>query len=88
MSQVTVKFNIGDVFYTFDSDIGSIGRHVVSAINIEKSTSSLTTSNIYVSLDGRMSFYEGDTYTDVEIRELANNWILEKSITIFSSAGL
>ena len=31
---------------------------------------------------------EQELYTDVEVKELANCWLIEKSVSIFSRAGL
>lgn len=89
MSDISVKFGIGEVFYTFDSDLGAISRHVVSAIRIESPTSSSGISVLYITAAAsRLQFYEYEVYNSTEVTELANNWLLEKSVTIFSSVGL
>lgn len=89
MSDISVKFGIGEVFYTFDSDLGVIFRHVVSAIRIESPTSGSDISVIYITPStGRLQFHEYEVYNSTEITELANNWLIEKSVTMFSSVGL
>ena len=89
MSTVELKFNLGEVFYTFDPDLGVIHRHVVSQISLVRpiSINTLPTTK-FIPIGGGEGYLDSEAYTESEVRELANAWLLEKSISMFTSVGL
>ena len=98
MASISTKFGVGDTAYLFDYR-GVITRVIISGININ--TSNFNTEVVYTLKQssikdngtGMLSKAqeqapEQDVYTDVEVKELANTWLLEKSVSIFTNAGL
>jgi hypothetical protein len=99
MSSIATKFGIGDTAYTFDGNGGYIRRHIVKGIEIKSSTFDtevmyyLSPSPAVASVSSTVSKYaqsapEQELYNDVEVKELANVWLIDKSVSIFSYAGL
>ena len=99
MAVITTKFGIGDTAYTFDYQSGKIIRFVIKAIAINTSTfnteimyeltlSSNTSYQSATITKSLQSIAEQDLYTDDEVKELANAWLIDKSVSIFTNAGL
>lgn len=99
MASIATKFGIGDTAYTFDGVCGIIHRAIVRSI--AANTSNFNTEIMYEltpsSTNGvqnasipksQQHVAEQDLYTDVEVKDLANIWLIEKSVSIFSNAGL
>jgi hypothetical protein len=94
MSVITTKFSVNDVCYTFDSFQGIIYRHTVKEIG-----TTVKNNDIEISYDltgttpplaqrTKDREYEQSLYTETEVKDLANTWLINKSISIFSNAGL
>lgn len=97
MASIATKFSIGDIVYTFNGEFGCIIRYVVKGITI--TTSSVDTEIMYKlnasvnsvppnSVSTHSSLPEQDLYTESEVTDLANSYLIEKSVSIFSNAGL
>ena len=99
MASIATKFGIGDTAYTFDGAGGIIYRSIIKAISVN--TSNFNTEIMYEltpsSTNGGQTatipkthqhIPEQDLYTDVEVKDLANTWLIDKSVSIFSNAGL
>jgi len=86
MASLQTKFGLGDVFYTFNSDLGEISRFSVSSVSVASNLSNRTLIT-YTTTSGS-KHYEYDAMSADEVREIANAWLLEKSISIFSNVGL
>jgi len=99
MASIATKFGIGDTAYTFEGTVGIITRVVVRSISVN--TSNFNTEIIYELTPNpanggsnanitksQQHAAEQDLYTDVEVKDLANTWLIEKSVSIFSKAGL
>jgi len=95
MSALTTKFSIGDLCYTFDSSFGIIHRHIVHEIHTVSKTIDLeityVLTNSIPEKVGRLPNnpeYEQNLLTEAEVKDLANLWLINKSVNIFSAAGL
>ena len=96
MSSIDTKFSIGDVCYTFDDDLGIIYRSVVAKISISSNRSDLEISYTLTSpspdppTGGNYAkiYYEQTLHTEDEIKDIANTWLIQKSVSIFSNTGL
>ena len=87
MSAINTKFSTGDICYTFDHTTGQIKKHEISGISI------YIKSGIEVLYELMPPIFqnpleEQEVYTKEEVKELANCWLIEKSVSIFSKAGL
>ena len=95
MAVITTKFSVGDVTYSFDAVNGIIYRSVVKEVIVSsKNTETEVTyalANTTPVKGGSLPNgpeYEQNLYTDVEVKDLANTWLINKSVSIFSNAGL
>ncbi len=101
MADILTKFSIGDACYTFDSTAGNIVRYVVIGINAQISSSSVIdiiyTAQPSITPNALGTFYSSSPtisieeqllYTAVEVTELANAFLVQKSVSIFTNAGL
>jgi len=99
MASILTKFGIGDTAYTFDYQTGKITRFIIKAISINTSTfnteifyevtlSSNTTYQSAVISKNVQNAAEQDLYTEDEVKDLANSWLIDKSVSIFTNAGL
>lgn len=99
MASLTTKFSIGDTCYTFEYTSGIISRYIISGISLNTSHSnteimySLKMSSNNIQRTGPQTSTvtqaeEQVLYTELEVKEIANTWLLEKSVSIFSNAGL
>lgn len=93
MSTITTKFSIGDVCYTFDPGIGVIYRHVVKSVFTTTKNSDVEVSYDLKSMPSNTRLTESlhaeqDLYTELEVKDVANVWLLDKSVSIFSTVGL
>lgn len=95
MAAITTKFSVGEVCYTFDSKHGIIFRNVVQEINMsfklnDTEVAYKLTNTVPVS-EGRVQAsqeYEQNLYSEAEVKDLANTWLINKSVSIFSQVGL
>jgi hypothetical protein len=95
MASITTKFSVNDVAYTFDLSAGIIYRGVVHDITVNTKQGDL---EITYQLTGvtpasgsrlpNAPEYEQNLYTEVEVKDIANTWLINKSVSIFSNAGL
>jgi hypothetical protein len=99
MSSLTTKFAINDVCYSFDSVYGIIYRHVVDSITIVAKNNDMeiqyhlsrTTPTTGMSVGQKIAHdtkYEQQLYTETEVKDIANTWLIEKSVSIFANVGL
>lgn len=96
MASINTKFSVGNIAYMFDPQSGVIYRGVVHGININNTqmdteiTYKLT--GIIPNNGGRLptgaAEYEQILYTDAEVKDVANAWLVNKSVSVFSDAGL
>ena len=88
MSVINTKFSADDTCYTFDGWTGQIKRHSVNGlvITVQKDTTEILYDLLPPTSHNPLE--EQELYTESEVKELANCWLLEKSISIFSKAGL
>jgi hypothetical protein len=99
MAAITTKFSVNDVCYTFDNKSGIIYRGIVHQITVTSKALGDTEvvymlANITPDQSGNTlrsasnMEYEQNLYTQAEVTELANVWLMNKSVNIFSNAGL
>ena len=89
MSTLTTKFGIGDIFYTFDPVVGVITPHVVVGIGISAIGGvNMTPEITYTAVRTIGTFSEPDCLASQEALDIGNAWLAERSITMFTSAGL
>jgi hypothetical protein len=95
MAVINTKFSVGDIIYTFNASTGTIYRSIVSEINIVNKNSDIEVTynlvNTVPAMSGRIHAgpeYEQNMHTEAEVKELANVWLMKKSLSIFSDAGL
>lgn len=99
MASLTTKFSIGDVCYTFEYTAGLIYRYTITGITLNTSHSNTEIIYTLKASAGSTSRTGAQTpvstqseeqllYTEAEIKEIANTWLIEKSVSIFSNAGL
>jgi hypothetical protein len=97
MLTINTKFSVGDPCYSFDSFSGTIYRNIVHTVTTSTSSITADTEVLYVlthttpQSKGRINNdqeYEQNLYTEAEVKEIANVWLINKSINIFSNAGL
>lgn len=87
MATLTTKFGIGDTLYLFNSETGVISRDVVYGIAIFSKTLDCQPEIQYIlRTHGKIS--EPDAFTDVEVKDLGNAWLAERSVAMFSSVGI
>ena len=101
MAAVSTKFSINDVCYTFDSKAGVIYRSIVHAIKVDyknlgdvevmyqlaNTTPDPSTGTTAVRVPTAAE-YEQNLLTEAEVKDLANTWLINKSLSIFQNAGL
>jgi len=92
---VTPKFSVGDICYTFDSTSGIISRSIVHEITVNLKLND--TEVLYIlkntqpdpkTRTSAAPEYEQTLLTEAEVKEVANTWLINKSVSIFSNAGL
>lgn len=88
MSAIHTKFSVGDTCYTFESWTGQIKKHEIQGIFITMNTGVEVMYQLIPPPANQNTLEEQELYTDVEVKELANCWLIEKSVSIFSRAGL
>lgn len=95
MSVINTKFSVTDVCYTFNTATGVIYRHVVheifTALKYNDSEIKYNLTGTTPSVSGRVNpsdEYEQNLYTEAEVKDLANTWLISKSVNIFMDAGL
>ena len=96
MSTITTKFNINGVCYTFDNEKGIIYRSVIKEIfttvknnDIEINYTLMnTTPPVNATRLATGTEYEQNLYTEEEIKDVCNTWLVNKSISVFRDAGL
>ena len=95
MSVITTKFSLGDTCYTFDHITGIIYRNTIDEVRITSKSGDMevlySLSNIFpvrTEKNRQTTEYEQNLYTETEIKDLANTWLINKSVSIFSNAGL
>jgi hypothetical protein len=95
MAVITTKFSAGDVVYSFDQHAGIIYRSVVHEVNVMSRNAEVEVTYTLVSTTPKKPNacpsgpeYEQNLYTDIEVKDLANTWLVNKSVSIFSTAGL
>ncbi len=99
MASIVTKFGIGDTAYTFDGVGGHIIRSIIKSISASTSnfntevTYELVMSSVNTTQNANIVktpqyIAEQELYTDVEVKDLANTWLIDKSVSIFSNAGL
>ena len=95
MAVISTKFAVNDVCYTFNSTTGSIHRHLVHEVSTHQRHSDTEIKYSLINttpvVPGRVNTepeYEQNLYTEVEVKDLANTWLINKSISVFSNAGL
>ena len=95
MAVITTKFSVGDLVYSFDAVNGIIYRSVVHEVKVNSKN---TETEVTYDLSGTTPKkggslpngpeYEQNLYTEVEVKDIANTWLINKSVSIFSNAGL
>ena len=101
MSVITTKFSVGDLVYTFDNKAGIIYRSIVHEINVTSKNTDLEVTYFLnnttpdpkssVTSPARVTTnaeYEQNLHTELEIKDIANTWLINKSLSIFQNAGL
>ncbi|MCI4436148.1 MAG: hypothetical protein JHC33_04980 [Ignisphaera sp.] len=95
MTVITTKFSVGDLGYQFDANLGIIYRSVVHEVRVNSKHTDMEItyelSNTTPKKGGSLPNgpeYEQNLYTDVEVKDIANTWLVNKSVSIFSNAGL
>ncbi len=99
MASILTKFGVGDTAYSFDYCTGKITRFIIKAIAINTSNfnteifyeltiSSTTNYQNAVITKAPQTLAEQELYTDAEVKNLANSWLIDKSVSIFTNAGL
>ena len=97
MSDFTTKFQVSDICYTFDDDNGIIYRHIVEKVltgdtgfeDIIKYRLYRSSPDIIPALRTRHrlpDILESKVYTEMEVKQLAQSWLLTKSTNEFMDA--
>lgn len=87
MATLTTKFGIGDTIYLFNSDTGIISKDVIYGITVFSRVLDCQPEIQYV-LKSHGKVSESDTFTEVEVKDLGNAWLAERSVAMFSSVGI
>lgn len=90
MATITTKFGIGEKFYIFEPNYGRIKSYVVSSITINGfANANIAPEILYSAVAvGGSNIAESDTLTAQEATDIGNAWLAERSVTMFTSAGL
>lgn len=95
MATITTKFSVNDIIYSFDAVNGIIYRSIVYEVRVNSKNSDMeiTYDLVRTTPTKPGSFpnapeYEQNLYTENEIKDIANTWLINKSVSIFSNAGL
>ena len=96
MPTIVTKFSVGDVCYTFNATTGVIMRDIVKEVHTTSKTTDSEISYVLANsapnntsrLVSASTEYEQNLYTETEVKDLANTWLINKSVSIFSDAGL
>ena len=88
MAAITTKFGINDTLYTFDPKLGKVSKHHIICIVINSSTYSTTETNIVYRTKEGGQVPEEDAMTDLEVKDMGNNWLADRSISMFTDVGI